>query len=325
MFKNFYLLALILISNNAFAISATTPAKIADGTAIERIQAYATSSTKSKTIGIVEPGTELIEFKTFMKTKPGLAMMDDNSWDRSIQFDRGAPIQIWEYLGDGYSKVIINNVTYNTKIARSLEECKRFPASPKYCWVRVVEEPEYYEWKQVALKQEGQRFWILNRIVDGSGIIVVKDKGIEKARIVSTKYIEKPEEIEEEVVEKQDNKLMLDPELLTGDTKENSLENNTAKMLILNKEDRAKARKEAKEKLKEMNGQKSTKQDSKSAELSQEEVFKQQNIKTLEAPIENATANTLQIINKELNEQPATKLKLEKNKPLTLPVVQLKQ
>tara|TARA_Y100001960_G_scaffold328573_1_gene417704 strand:- start:1113 stop:2063 length:951 start_codon:yes stop_codon:yes gene_type:complete len=315
-----YLLAFVLLASNSYAISATTSSKVSDGVAIERIQAYAASSTKSEYVGIVEPGTDLIEHTTFMKTKPGFGVMEDNSWDKSVPFDRGSTVYIWEYIGDGYSKVTINGVRYNTKVARSKTECNRFAASPKYCWIKVIEEPEYYEWKQVSLTEDGQRFWILNRIIDASGIITLKDRGVEKSRVVKTNYEEKPKKLETEVTEeKQNNALLLAEELKTENIKENSLESNTAKNLALSPEERKKAREEAKAKLRgeSINDEEETKP----AELTQEQIFKQQNIKELEANITaKSTKETMNSINKELA-APATKLKLEKNKPLELPEV----
>lgn len=320
MLRKFYLLILVLNINSAFAIEATTASKINDGIAIEKIQAYAASSTKSKKVGIVEPGTELIEFRTFMKTKPGLATMEETPKDFSIPFDRGAPIQIWEYIGRGFSKVIINNIRYNTKIARSKTECRALISKPKYCWAKVIEEPEYYEWKQVALKQDGQKFWILNRIVDGSGVLVISDKGIEQTRIIHTKYVEEPKKEETpEIIVEVKNKLLLDPELKTDKTQEDSLENNVAKNLLLSPEERKKARAEAKAKLKEAISGKKVKETPKTEpELTKEEIFKQQKIDTMAAPVnKQATQATISTINKD-TQAPATKLKLEANKPLTL-------
>lgn len=320
MLKKLFLLALIFSVNKAYAISATTSPKIANNTALERIQAYAASSTKAKKLGILEPGTEVIEYKTFMKTKPGLAIMEDNSWDKSVPFDRGSHIYIWEYLNDGFSKVVINGVRYNTKIARSKSECKRFAASPRYCWAKVIEEPEYYEWKQLALQQDGQRFWILNRIVDGSGIISLKDQGVSKTRLVATKYVEpKPKVDKQEVIEeKVDNMKLLDPELKAG-SKPQAPQDQVAVELSLTKEERAKLKAEAKAKLKAELAKEKTVQPA-PIEMTQQEMFKQQGISKLETNFdENSTNNTLKQVNQELG-KPATKLKLEKNKPLTLPV-----
>jgi hypothetical protein len=319
MFKILSLFAFIVVSNNSYAISATTASKTSNGIALERIQAYASSSTKAKTVGIIEPGTELIEFKTFMKTNPGLAMMEETSLDSAIPFDRGAHIYIWEYLGNGYSKVKINGISYNAKIARSKSECDEALVSRKYCWAKVVQEPEYYEWKQVALTQDGQKFWFLNRIIDGSGIIVVKDQGIEKARITQTKYVEQPKKAEEVVEIKQNNSLLIDPDLKKDANEVESLEEKTAKLLLLSPEEREKARLEAKQKVKEMNNP-TLEVNYKASEVSQEDMFKQQSIKDLEAKIgDKSTQNTLNIINKDLD-RPAKKLELKANTPLDLTV-----
>jgi hypothetical protein len=319
-----YLVALTLFAFNANAISTTTPSKISDGVALERMQAYAGSSFKSKKIGIVEPGTELLEYKSFLKTSPGLAMMEEIPWDKSVPFDRGAFVHIWEYLENGYSKVVINDVPYITKIARSLEECDSFPASPRYCWAKVIEEPEYYEWKQVALEKDGQKFWVLNRIIDGSGIISVKDEAVSRTRLIQTTYKEgspeKAEEIKKEdeiIEEKKDNTAlfqadMMDELELPSDPFQRAMVENMLKP----KSEIAKEKKEEKAKKEQ-----AVKEQKKAETMSQEEMFKQQKLNTnsqLNANIKNdSTSLTIQKVNKQ-DENPATKLELKANQPLNL-------
>lgn len=324
--KIIYANLLTLASLNSFAISTTTRAQVSDGIALYQIQAYAQSSTKSQKVGVVEPGTALIEHKNFLKTKPGMAMMEEQPKDKSVPFDRGAHVYIWEYLEQGFSKVIINNIPYTTKIARSKSECKRVGASPKYCWARVIEEPEYYEWKQVSLEQKSQRFWVLNRIIDGSGVVSVKDEAISQTRLINKKTVvvdkstKEDEETTEEVKTEQDNAALFSPEIITDANLPEDpfqrafVENMMKPKSEVEKEKKAK-RDEEKAKLED---------EAKLSNISQEDMFKQQNINesnSLNANMNNAsTQTTINQVNKEFD-TPATKLELKANQPLTLPIV----
>ncbi|HAG52294.1 MAG TPA: hypothetical protein DCL21_00730 [Alphaproteobacteria bacterium] len=323
--KRAYLLVLALASFNANAISTTTNAKVSGNVALERIQAYAASSTQSKPIGIVEPGTELIEHKSLLKTRPGLAMMMEPPKGRAIPFDRGAHVYIWEYLENGFSKVVVNNVTYTAKIARSKEECNIFPASPKYCWARVIEEPEYYEWKQVSLTNDGQRFWILNRLIDGSGIISVKDEAIVKTRLIKTTHKEQTvtepteakqtSEVEIIETEKKDNKELFSADVLEEATlPKDPFARKMVESMLKPKSEIAKELKEKK--------QKEEKKKAPIKEIPQEEIFKQQNLTGMESLNANLKGNSTKDTIKKVNEDlggPATKLNLKANQPLTLP------
>jgi len=323
--KRAYLLAMTLVSIDAHAISTTTNAKLSNNVALERIQAYAASSTQSKTVGIVEPGTEVIEHKSLLKTNPGLAMMVEPAKGRSVPFDRGAHVYIWEYLENGFSKVVVNGITYTAKIARSKEECKIFPASPKYCWVRVIEEPEYYEWKQVSLTKEGQKFWLLNRIIDGSGIISVKDEAIVKTRLIKTTHKEeianeqnekKSDEVEVIETEKKDNKQLFSADVMDeANLPEDPFERKMVEDMLKPKSEIAKELKQKKDSKKEQ--KKEVKK-----EIPQEEIFKQQKLTDMEDLNANlkgdSTKNTIKKVNEEISGT-ATKLNLKANQPLTLP------
>lgn len=320
-----------LVGLNSFAISTTTPSKISDGVALERIQAYSDSFLSAQTVGVVESGTSLIEHTNFIKTKPGLAIMEERPKDRGVPFDRGAEVQIWEYIEGGFSKVIINNIPYTTKIARSTTECNRFPPSPKYCWARVIKEPEYYEWKLVSLEPESQKFWILNRIIDGSGIISVKDEAISKTRLIqtNTKHVEPKEEDsakedkDEEVVEQRDDSLLWSDDMVDDmELPDDPIERQFVIDMLKPKAVREKERKEKAEAEKKANEDAKKAQAEQQKEISQEEMFKQQNLtqqNSLNANLTgNTTKNTMQQINTQFD-SPAQKLELKANQPLTLP------
>lgn len=319
-----------LMGLNSFAISTTTPSKISDGVALERIQAYGDSFLTAQKVGVVESGTVLIEHTTFLKTKPGLAIMEEKPKDRGVPFDRGSQVHIWEYLENGFSKVIINNIPYTTKIARSKTECNRFAPSPKYCWARVIKEPEYYEWKLVSLEPESQKFWVLNRIIDGSGIISVKDEAISKTRLIqtTTKHVEpkdeEDEKSEETVTVERDDTLLWDDSMIDDmDLPDDPIERQFVIDMMKPKAVREKERKEKAE------ADKKAQDDAKKAntekEISQKEMFKQQSLQQQTSLNANLTGNTTQNTINQINKQfdaPAQKLELKANQPLTLPLAE---
>ncbi|MCP4355545.1 MAG: hypothetical protein GY793_07955 [Proteobacteria bacterium] len=314
----------IIISTESIAISTSSKEKISSDIAMERIQAYAGSSTKSKKVGVLESGTEVIEHKTFLKTNPGLAIMSEPPRDKNVPFDRGSHVYIWEYLEEGYSKVIIHNIPYTTKIARSKTECDRFPPALKYCWAKVLEEPEYYEWKQLSLTEDGQRFWVLNRIIDGSGIISVKDSAVNINRLVNKKTKEKEAEEEKNKpeIEIEKTELLHDPALLKEiKMPKDPMARKFVENMLKSKEQRAKEKKERKKKEAKEKA-KSKAKAKKDAEIkTEEDIFKQQKLSDSDLQINfdkpKATLNTMEYINN-LNKGETVKLDLKKNQPLIL-------
>ena len=303
------------------AISTSSKEKISSNIAMEKVQAYSASSTKSKKIGILDSGTEVIEHKTFLKTRPGLAIMSEPSKDKGVPFDRGAHVYIWEYLDNGFSKIVINNIPYTTKIARSKTECNIFPPRLKYCWARVLEEPEYYEWKQLSLTEKGQKFWILNRIIDGSGIISVKDRAVNVNRLVNTKKKEKEKE-ETVEIEVEEAELLFDPELLKGiKMPEDPMARQFVENRLKSKKQRAKEKKEREKKEAEEKAKAEAKKKEENKPKTKEDLFKQQTLSESNLQLQfgksEATKNTMKTIN-ELNKGEVIKLDLKKNQPLIL-------
>lgn len=112
---------------------------------------------------VVDPGEATITGKPYLKSIPEA--------DKS-KFIQGAKINIFEYIGEGYSQIELAGTRFSTKIARSKKRCKEKPDLYwRECWVSVNKEPYYLLWKKVKVDDLNRTGWINARKLEANSSI----------------------------------------------------------------------------------------------------------------------------------------------------------
>jgi hypothetical protein len=81
---------------------------------------------------------------------PGLARVTGRPHSSAADLDPDLPIEILDYIGEGYSRVRQGTRVSQVKIARTKARCRESP-NWRYCWVDVVREPVSVWWVTVRL------------------------------------------------------------------------------------------------------------------------------------------------------------------------------
>ena len=81
---------------------------------------------------------------------PGLARVTGTPHSSAANLSPDLPIEILDYIGEGFSRVRQGTQLSQVKIARTKQRCTQSP-NWRYCWVDVVREPVSVWWVQVRL------------------------------------------------------------------------------------------------------------------------------------------------------------------------------
>jgi len=127
---------------------------------------YKKPSIKSISVGIIKGGASVIAINGQVHVVPGIAEMTGKPHKSARHLDKSKPILILDYIGEGYSRVMQNGKTFEVKIARTKERCKK-KSNWRYCWVTISKEPSS-EW------------WVNVKSIDGliTGWVLVKDRNV---------------------------------------------------------------------------------------------------------------------------------------------------
>jgi len=75
--------------------------------------------------------------------------------------DPSQPLEILDYIGEGYSRTRQGGTYFNVKVARSMKDCGPSP-DPRRCWVELIREPGEGKWWISVKARHGElKGWIL--------------------------------------------------------------------------------------------------------------------------------------------------------------------
>ena len=113
----------------------------------------------SPPIGILVPGEPVIAKTGEIHMVPGIAKVVGPLPDHGKGIEKNKPVEILDYLGEGYSRVRQGSNYFEVKIARSRQECP--VRTIRYCWVELVREPtEGKWWVFVQAKRQELKGWV---------------------------------------------------------------------------------------------------------------------------------------------------------------------
>jgi hypothetical protein len=113
----------------------------------------------SPPIGMLAPGEPITAKTGEIHMVPGIAKVVGPLPEHGKGIDKNKPVEILDYLGEGYSRVRQGSDYFEVKVARSHTECPE--RTIRYCWVELVREPtEGKWWVFVQVKGRELKGWV---------------------------------------------------------------------------------------------------------------------------------------------------------------------
>jgi len=123
------------------------------------VEVHAEPDAGAPVVARLSSGTRVRVVTGEVHVVPGLARAIAKPHSSAAGLDPQRPIEILDYVGEGYSRVRQGGRVSQVKIARSKRRCVESP-NRRYCWAEVVREPVSSWWVRVALP--GSRTgWVL--------------------------------------------------------------------------------------------------------------------------------------------------------------------
>jgi hypothetical protein len=113
----------------------------------------------SPPIEMLVPGESITAKTGEIHMVPGIAKVVGPLPEHGKGIEKNKPVEILDYIGEGYSRVRQGSNYFEVKIARSRKECPE--RTIRYCWVELVREPtEGKWWVFVQAKSRELRGWV---------------------------------------------------------------------------------------------------------------------------------------------------------------------
>ncbi len=109
---------------------------------------YKESNIESGVVNKLISGTEVSIETGVLYVIPGKAQVTGEPYKTASAIKTNEVIYILDYIGEGYSRVYHDGTFYETKVARTKEQCS-INHNWRYCWVEVLEEPKVKWWVKV--------------------------------------------------------------------------------------------------------------------------------------------------------------------------------
>jgi len=114
------------------------------------VEVRAAPDAGASVVARLRSGTRIRVVTGEVHVVPGLARAISKPHSSAADLDPRQPIEILDYVGEGYSRVRQGGRVSQVKIARSKRRCKESP-NPRYCWAEVIREPVSTWWVRVGL------------------------------------------------------------------------------------------------------------------------------------------------------------------------------
>jgi hypothetical protein len=130
------------------------------------------ANAQASQVGTLMPGESVVAVTGEIHMVPGIAKVIGRLPKGGEALDPKLPLEILDYIGEGYSRTKQGSNTFHVKVARSKAECPE--RGPRYCWVEILREPSKGDW-WVMVKAKGRE---LSGWVDmGAGGIAMHGEG----------------------------------------------------------------------------------------------------------------------------------------------------
>jgi len=178
------LLNIILFSSLVHAEELSNPYVVKDACPFEgcsfgvwavnkQTDVYEAPNKNSKVVFTLSAGTNANIETGVLYVVPGKARVTGKPYKSASTVNKDKDILILDYIGEGYSRIYQDGEFYETKIARTKDQCSK-NSNWRYCWVKIIEEP-IVEW------------WVKANLVKGniSGWVLMKDKTLSPIDVLS--------------------------------------------------------------------------------------------------------------------------------------------
>ena len=115
-----------------------------------QVEARAAPDAGARVVAVLRRGTRVRVVTGEVHVIPGLARAIAKPHSSAAGLDPAQPIEILDYVGEGYSRVRQGARVWQVKIARSKRRCEASP-NRRYCWAEVMREPVSTWWVRVEL------------------------------------------------------------------------------------------------------------------------------------------------------------------------------
>ena len=120
---------------------------------------YQAPSTSAKVLGTLKAGSTAEVATGEVHVVPGQARAISTPHKSAASLKADAPIEILDYIGEGYSRVRQGETIAEVKIARTAKRCTENP-NWRYCWVEVLREPVSEWWVVLGPSSDYPGGWV---------------------------------------------------------------------------------------------------------------------------------------------------------------------
>jgi len=123
---------------------------------------YSLPDSTSPSVGLIQPGEKLQAETGNVYVIPGIAKIIGKPYGIAKDLDSNKNVLILDYIGEGFSRIYQDGNFYETKIARTKDECKE-KSNSRYCWVEILMEPISTWWVKVRINKDLMGWVIMSR------------------------------------------------------------------------------------------------------------------------------------------------------------------